>query len=69
MGKKAGINDILAKGKALHKAIKENPPAKELPPEHAVPLTAKLPGGITLQGFMKKNSLTYEEACKHKLRK
>ena len=64
MGKKGGINEVLAKGKALHKAMKENPPAEELPEEYRVPLTAKLPGGITLQGFMKRNSLTYKEACK-----
>ena len=64
MGKKASLREVLAKGKALNQAMKDHPPPAEVAEEYHVPLTATLPGGLTLQGFMKKNALTYSEACK-----
>ena len=61
MGKKGSVSDILSEGKAKSKKARE---AKEpsLPKDLEVPLSAKLPGGQTLQAFMKKQKISYEEA-------
>ena len=68
MGKKS-INEVLAHGKALQKALKESGEKGESAgsaedPEYPVPLNSKLPGGLTLKGFMKKQGVSYEEACR-----
>ena len=68
MGKKS-INEVLAHGKALQKAVKESREKGESAgsaedPEYPVPLNSKLPGGLTLKGFMKKQGVSYEEACR-----
>ena len=66
MGKKASLNDVLAKGKAKHqKAAEERRSANPgLPAVMDVPLGTKLPGGLTLKGFMKKHTVSYEEAVR-----
>ena len=67
MGKKASLNDVLAKGKAKNKeAAKAAKAAKEpgLPSTMEVSLKSKLPGGLTLGAFMKQNAVSYEEAVR-----
>ena len=65
MGKKS-INEVLAHGKALNRAVKKSREStgSEEVPEYPVPLNSKLPGGLTLKGFMKKQGVSYEEACR-----
>ena len=57
MGKKGGLHDVLAKGKEALEAARETPV-----PSPRVSLNAKLPGGLTLKGFMAQNNITREEA-------
>ena len=66
MGKKASLNEVLAKGKAKNKKAAEarNLANPGLPAVMDVPLTTRLPGGLTLKGFMKKHEVCYEEAVR-----
>ena len=69
MVKKGDLHEKLAAGKALNKALKETKAktaaseAAAPEPEIKVPLNAKLPGGMTLKGYMAKHGLSYSEAA------
>ena len=58
----SSINDVLAKGKALNEARKKVGPPKDPEAARSIPLSAKLPGGLTLKRYMQQHCLSYEEA-------
>ena len=62
MGKKASVADVLAEGKERLEASKE-PSSSSKRPVRDVAMNAKLPGGLTLKGFMAKHGVDYEEAA------
>ena len=64
MGKKDSLHQVLAKGKALHKAMKDGKQCTvdDVPEGRKVAMNARLPGGLTLKGLMDRDSLSYAEA-------
>ena len=67
MGKKASLSEVLAEGKERLEAAKASKASKSSssasPPVRDVPMNAKLPGGITLKGYMKQHGIDYQEAA------
>ena len=61
MGKKSSLAEVLAEGKERLEASRSS--SSSSPPVRDVPMNAKLPGGLTLKGFMKKNGVDYAEAA------